>query len=87
MRLQQASRSMIWDADDEYNNSYATPYDDSKYLPIPPVQLPQRTYKSAVPAAQGRIAVSQQAFQPAVVVERKVSACEQRWISQALLGP
>lgn len=51
------------------------------------MQLPQRTYKSVVSAAQGRIAVSQQAFQPAVVVERKVSACEQRWISQVPLGP
>jgi hypothetical protein len=63
-----------------------TPH-DSKYLPTPPVQLPQRTYKSVVSAAQGRIAVSQQEFQPAVVVERTVSACEQHWISQVLLGP
>lgn len=64
-----------------------TPDEDSKYLQIPPAQLPQRTDKSAVSAAQGRIAISQQAFQPEVVVERKVSTCEQHWIYQVLLGP
>jgi hypothetical protein len=78
---------MIWVIDDDDNRVYVTLYDDPKYLPIPPVQLPQRTYKSVVSAAQGRIAISLQAFQPTVVVERKVSACGQYWISQVLLGP